>query len=69
MACTRLTIEALFLLTMTGALAALLQIDTDIIRALLKEKYGKKQALMDSNHRPPPCEGDALPTEPSAKPE
>jgi 2-oxoglutarate/2-oxoacid ferredoxin oxidoreductase subunit alpha len=34
-----------------GALAALLQIDRDIIRALLKEKYGRKQALMDSNQR------------------
>jgi 2-oxoglutarate/2-oxoacid ferredoxin oxidoreductase subunit alpha len=34
-----------------GALAALLDLDTDIIRALLKEKYGKKQALMDSNQR------------------
>jgi 2-oxoglutarate ferredoxin oxidoreductase subunit alpha len=34
-----------------GALAALLGIDTDIIRALLKEKYGKKQALMDSNEK------------------
>ena len=34
-----------------GALAALLDMDTDIIRALLKEKYGKKQALMDSNRR------------------
>jgi 2-oxoglutarate ferredoxin oxidoreductase subunit alpha len=34
-----------------GALAALLQMDSDIIRALLKEKYGKKQALMDSNQR------------------
>jgi 2-oxoglutarate ferredoxin oxidoreductase subunit alpha len=34
-----------------GALAALLDIDTDIIRVLLKEKYGKKQALMDSNLR------------------
>jgi 2-oxoglutarate ferredoxin oxidoreductase subunit alpha len=32
-----------------GALAALLNMDQDIIRALLKEKYGKKQALMDSN--------------------
>jgi len=32
-----------------GALAALLQIDTDIIRALLNEKFGKKPALMDSN--------------------
>jgi 2-oxoglutarate ferredoxin oxidoreductase subunit alpha len=34
-----------------GALAALLDIDTDIVRVLLKEKYGKKQALMDSNLR------------------
>jgi 2-oxoglutarate ferredoxin oxidoreductase subunit alpha len=34
-----------------GALAALLNLDTDIIRALLKEKFGKKQALMDSNQR------------------
>ncbi len=34
-----------------GALAALLGIDTDIVRALLKEKYGKKPALMDSNQK------------------
>jgi 2-oxoglutarate/2-oxoacid ferredoxin oxidoreductase subunit alpha len=34
-----------------GALAALLDIDTGIIRALLKEKYSKKQALMDSNQQ------------------
>ena len=34
-----------------GALAALLNLDTDIIRVLLNEKYGKKQALMDSNQR------------------
>jgi 2-oxoglutarate ferredoxin oxidoreductase subunit alpha len=34
-----------------GALAALLAIDPAIIRALLKEKYGRKQALMDSNAR------------------
>ena len=34
-----------------GALAGLLDMDTDIIRALLKEKFGKKQALMDSNQR------------------
>jgi 2-oxoglutarate ferredoxin oxidoreductase subunit alpha len=32
-----------------GALAALMKIDEDVIRALLKEKFGKKQALMDSN--------------------
>jgi 2-oxoglutarate ferredoxin oxidoreductase subunit alpha len=34
-----------------GALAALLEIDTDVIRALLKEKFGKKPALMDSNQK------------------
>jgi 2-oxoglutarate ferredoxin oxidoreductase subunit alpha len=34
-----------------GALAALLNIDTDIIRGLLKEKYSKKPALMDSNQK------------------
>ena len=34
-----------------GALAALLEIDTDIVRGLLKEKFGKKQALMDSNQK------------------
>ena len=34
-----------------GALAALLDLDTDIIRALLKEKFGRKPALMDSNRR------------------
>jgi len=34
-----------------GALAALMKIDEDVIRALLKEKFGKKQALMDSNQQ------------------
>jgi 2-oxoglutarate ferredoxin oxidoreductase subunit alpha len=34
-----------------GALAALLEFDTDIIRALLKEKFGRKPALMDSNQK------------------
>jgi 2-oxoglutarate ferredoxin oxidoreductase subunit alpha len=34
-----------------GALAALLEIDTEIIRALLTEKFGKKPALMDSNQK------------------
>jgi 2-oxoglutarate ferredoxin oxidoreductase subunit alpha len=34
-----------------GALAALLEMDTDIIRALLKEKFGRKPALMDSNQQ------------------
>jgi 2-oxoglutarate ferredoxin oxidoreductase subunit alpha len=32
-----------------GALAALLGMDTEIIRELLNEKYGAKKALMDSN--------------------
>jgi 2-oxoglutarate ferredoxin oxidoreductase subunit alpha len=34
-----------------GALAALLDIDSTIIRDLLKEKYGRKPALMDSNQQ------------------
>jgi 2-oxoglutarate ferredoxin oxidoreductase subunit alpha len=34
-----------------GALSALLDIDADIIRALLKEKFGKKPSLMDSNQK------------------
>ncbi|MEQ1758031.1 MAG: 2-oxoacid:acceptor oxidoreductase subunit alpha [Vicinamibacterales bacterium] len=34
-----------------GALAALLDFDTDVIRALLKEKFSKKPALMDSNQK------------------
>lgn len=34
-----------------GALAALLDIDTAIIRGLLGEKYGAKKALMDSNQK------------------
>jgi 2-oxoglutarate ferredoxin oxidoreductase subunit alpha len=34
-----------------GALAALLGMDTDIIRALLTEKYSRKAALMDSNRK------------------
>ena len=34
-----------------GALAALLGIDTEIIRALLDEKYGAKKALMESNQK------------------
>jgi 2-oxoglutarate/2-oxoacid ferredoxin oxidoreductase subunit alpha len=34
-----------------GALAALLEIDTDVIRGLLTEKFGRKQALVDSNRR------------------
>jgi len=34
-----------------GALAALIGMDTDIIRELLKEKYSKKQSLMESNQK------------------
>jgi 2-oxoglutarate ferredoxin oxidoreductase subunit alpha len=34
-----------------GALAALLDMDTGIIRALLNEKFSKKPALMDSNQK------------------
>jgi 2-oxoglutarate/2-oxoacid ferredoxin oxidoreductase subunit alpha len=34
-----------------GALAALLDMDTEIIRGLLNEKYGAKKALMDSNQK------------------
>ena len=34
-----------------GALAALLDMDTDVIRTLLKEKYSRKPALMDSNQK------------------
>jgi 2-oxoglutarate ferredoxin oxidoreductase subunit alpha len=34
-----------------GALAALLNMDTEIIRALLREKFSKKPALMDSNQK------------------
>ena len=34
-----------------GALAALLDIESDSLRALLKEKYGRKPALMDSNQK------------------
>ncbi len=34
-----------------GALAALLDMDAEIIRALLNEKFGKKPALMESNQK------------------
>jgi 2-oxoglutarate/2-oxoacid ferredoxin oxidoreductase subunit alpha len=34
-----------------GALAGLLNMDTDVIRELLNEKYGAKQSLMDSNRK------------------
>ncbi|HVT12198.1 MAG TPA: 2-oxoacid:acceptor oxidoreductase subunit alpha [Fimbriimonadaceae bacterium] len=35
----------------SGALAALLGMDTEVIRALTKEKFSKKPALLDSNDR------------------
>src|SRR6185312_5017044 len=34
-----------------GALAALLDMDTEIVRALLRETFSKKPALMDSNQK------------------
>ncbi len=34
-----------------GALAALLEMDTDVLRELLQEKFGRKPALMDSNRK------------------
>jgi 2-oxoglutarate/2-oxoacid ferredoxin oxidoreductase subunit alpha len=34
-----------------GALAALLNLDTEVIRVLLNEKYGAKKALMESNQQ------------------
>src|SRR5688500_12937408 len=34
-----------------GALAALLEMDQEIVRELLKEKFGRKPALMDSNQK------------------
>ncbi|MBV9949459.1 MAG: 2-oxoacid:acceptor oxidoreductase subunit alpha, partial [Myxococcales bacterium] len=34
-----------------GTLAALLDIDMDIVAGMLKEKFGKKPALMESNHK------------------
>jgi 2-oxoglutarate ferredoxin oxidoreductase subunit alpha len=33
-----------------GALSALLDVDIEIVRALLQETYGRKQALLDSNY-------------------
>src|SRR5262244_2753954 len=38
-------------ITYVGALAALLQIDMDIVGAMLHEKFAKKKALLDANHR------------------
>ena len=35
----------------TGSLAALLGLDTDVLLALLKEKYSRKAALMDANQK------------------
>jgi 2-oxoglutarate ferredoxin oxidoreductase subunit alpha len=34
-----------------GALAALLNFDMDVLRAMLKEKFGRKPSMMDSNQR------------------
>ncbi|MES1165787.1 MAG: 2-oxoacid:acceptor oxidoreductase subunit alpha [Verrucomicrobiota bacterium] len=34
-----------------GTLVALLDIDTDIVNQMLEEKFSKKKALMESNHR------------------
>ena len=34
-----------------GALTALLQIDQQLIEGMLNEKYGRKKALLDANHR------------------
>jgi 2-oxoglutarate/2-oxoacid ferredoxin oxidoreductase subunit alpha len=38
-----------------GALMALLDIDTGIVDRMLEEKFGKKKALMESNHRALKC--------------
>jgi 2-oxoglutarate ferredoxin oxidoreductase subunit alpha len=38
-----------------GALMALLDIDTTIVDRMLEEKFGKKKALMESNHRALKC--------------
>ena len=35
----------------TGSLAALIGLDTDVLLALLKEKYSRKAALMDANQK------------------
>ena len=34
-----------------GALAALLNIDMDVVQAMLEEKFGRKKHLLDSNHK------------------
>ena len=34
-----------------GALAALLDIDMDVVQSMLQEKFGKKKHLLDSNHK------------------
>jgi len=38
-----------------GALMALLDVDTQIVDQMLEEKFSKKKALMDSNHRALKC--------------
>lgn len=35
----------------TGSLIALLEIELEVVEALLQETYGKKKALLDSNHK------------------
>src|SRR6185503_14212040 len=35
----------------TGALAALLEIDMDVVGEMLREKFAKKQSLLDANFR------------------
>src|SRR4030095_10602365 len=37
--------------TFTGALAALLNIDMDVIHSMLQEKFGKKKHLLESNYK------------------
>ncbi len=37
-------------ITYVGALAAFLNIDMDVVEEMLEEKFGRKKALLDSNH-------------------
>ncbi|MGH7572671.1 MAG: 2-oxoacid:acceptor oxidoreductase subunit alpha [Gemmatimonadota bacterium] len=37
-------------ITYVGALAAFLGIDMDVVQGMLEEKFGRKKALLDSNH-------------------
>ena len=38
-------------ITYVGALAALLEMDMDLVGAMLQEKFAKKKSLLDANHR------------------